>query len=63
MASPAVSGAVSRWVIVAVTLFSFLVGASLPLAVAVTGENAARAAIATPLRISARHDRTEVVVD
>jgi hypothetical protein len=44
-------------------LFSFLVGASLPLAVAVTGENAARAAIATPLRISARHDRTEVVVD
>src|SRR5262245_63624394 len=53
---------VSGWVVAVVILVSFLV-VSLPMAAAVIGENAARAAIATPMRSRARRDRTEAAVD
>jgi hypothetical protein len=63
MASAAERCVVSSWVVAVFILVSFYLVISLRMAAAVTGENAARAAIATPLRSRARRDRTEAAVD
>ena len=54
---------VSSWVVAVFILVSFYLVVSLRMAAAVTGENAASAAIATPLRGRARRDRTAAAVD
>jgi hypothetical protein len=63
MASAAERCVVSSWVVAVFILVSFYLVVSLRMAAAVTGENAASAAIATPLRSRARRDRTEAAGD
>lgn len=63
MASAAERCVVSSWGGAVCILVSFYLVVSLRMAAAVTGENAARAAIAAPLRSRARRDRTEAAVD
>ncbi len=62
MASAAERCVVSSWVVAVFILVSFSLGVSWRMAAAVTGENAARAAIAAPLRSRVRRDRTEAAV-
>jgi len=63
MASAAERCVVSSWVVAVFILVSFYLVVSLRMAAAVTGEHAARAAIAAPLRSRVRRDKTEAAVD
>jgi hypothetical protein len=54
---------VSNWVVAVFIMVSFSLVVSLRMAAAVTGENAAGAAIAAPLRSRARRDRTAAAVE
>jgi hypothetical protein len=63
MASAAERCAISSWVVAVFILAPFYPVVSLRMAAAVTGENAARTAIAAPLRSRARRDRTAAAGD